>query len=83
MTLRLDADDIDAIVDRLTALATDLHLDKPREEYTAYVSAGWSSSYDLSIKVTDPTMTGDRYRNELTEWSDANRERRKAREANA
>lgn len=76
LTLSLDSDNLRAVADALYDISN--HLLVEGSEERNYMSAGYRSSYTLTLAVTDPEMDGDRYRAELSEWA---RQRREARDA--
>ena len=69
LTLDLGADDLGSLGDALRDIATDLEIED-RETRTT-TSGGWSSGYHLELVVTDPEMTGDKYRQCLSDMSDS------------
>lgn len=60
LNLDLGADDLRHLAEALRTIAIDLELTN-REERTV-TSGGWSSGYHLELVLTDPEMTGDKYR---------------------
>ena len=70
LELDLAADSIAEIGRVLANLETDIAvMDINGDETFEGISAGWGSSHTLRITLTDPDMTGDRYREELQAWS--------------
>lgn len=69
LTLDLHADDIRHAIRALEGIAYDLAVwDSKGREDGEVTSGGYHSSHHLSVKVTDPEQTGDRYREQLQAW---------------
>lgn len=66
LTLDLGADDLDEIHSALIMIANSIDLDGREEREVT--SGGWASGHHLKLVVTDPEMTGDRFRELLWEW---------------
>lgn len=81
LELELEADDLEALVDRLRIVATDLEM-RRRERLLDITSAGFRGvGYTAGHHYTltcDPDMTGDRYRDQLAAWARNRKQRRKA-----
>lgn len=73
LTLTVQADDIDYLRIALEQLAVNLHMGEHLGPNGC--SAGWSSSHSYT-HVIDEDMTGDRYRELLSEWFEAERANR-------
>lgn len=68
LAIRLDlgADDLATAANTLRSIAIDL--DCADSEEVDRVSGGWSTGYHLTVTITDPEMTGDRFRELLEVW---------------
>lgn len=75
LALNLDADDLDAVYHALRSIADDL--DHDGRETREWTSGGSDSGFHLTLAVTDPEMTAERYYEQLKAWSDARREARR------
>lgn len=78
LTLDLGADDLREAASTLWNIAEEMERDGREERRVT--SGGWGSGYSLTMRVTDPEMDGDRFRDELKEWA---AERRRQRDAEA
>lgn len=66
MSLDLGSDDLPAMACELRSIAHDLEYEGREERDTT--SGGYSCGYHLTVSVTDPEMTGERFREELEAW---------------
>lgn len=76
LVLDLGADDLEGVYRALRCIADDLSIEGLERRIVE--SGGYSSGYHLDLSVTDETMTGDRFREELSAWSKARRDARAA-----
>lgn len=73
LELDLSADDLDEMAGALRRLANDIDAGELDEETHEITSGGYATGYHLKL-TCDPDQTGDRFREQLHEWSARRRE---------